>query len=905
MRAEAGCILKARSSKRDRVRFSGMTSTVRLPGPAAIALAVIAAAGGALSVQAADASALRPRAHVAADGHLAGRVVGLPAAGELRFASALAVDADSAEATAAGPVSRSHYSLATAPGPYVAAVEAEDASRAYRGFGAAVTVSAGAVSNAKVTVRPVSAAAAAARAAASGGETFGAPPSFLFGTPPASEPRARESASPGAVYTMGSITLDAARGARIPSYQLSDYVLRAILDPCMAAGTRFVETSPAVVAFIRREQQLSDEGRLDTKIHYQPLHAQYSVTGHGTASAKGAVTLELVLTDLSTGQVVAHQSVSGKVKQLPALIDQLTAAFAASDCTPPPPEPVPILTPVEPVTSAPATPTTPTTPETGTVVSPPVVTPEEEEQEEAERKGCPDAAGLRAAAAATEATVTLDAGCHVELTEPVVVAGGHALTIDGAAGATIMAEEEVETSLFTVDSGGSLTLEGVTLQDGTALGGDGESGGVGAQGEPGAPGPSGGEGGVGEAGQTGASGEDGGDGQGGAVDNAGTLRVIDCVLNGNSAFGGVGGEGGMGGLGGPGGDGGEGARGSTAKGGAGGKGGKGGDGGDAGDGGAGQGGAIYNATGASLTIESSTFAGNVANGGFGGEGGEAGVGGAGGYGGTGGEGAAGAEGNPGNGGNGKVGGEGGTGGDGNDGGDGADGGTGGAGQGGAIYNAGEMSVSDTRFVSNGAVGLDGGAGGDSDLGGTGGTGGSGGRGGAGGNGHCPLENGLETNCGASGGNGANGANGGTGGDGGDVSDGGDNGDGGDAQGGAIYTSRNTLAELEGDGDTFLENLLTPGAVSGLNCQNTINGELPEFDCPGLGEFSRGPSTPGEGGLGGPEGQAGYHGNGGHNGKLGEKPGAKGAEGAIGMFGHDGNTGKKGEADGPNVYTASA
>jgi len=827
------------------------------------ALALLACAWAAASVGAPAAQgAPAPRAPASAagaGGRLDGSVRGLPRARSIRFANALAVSAQDGAVAGATSMPAARFVLPLAPGAYVAAVAADArGGGSYTGVSALATVKAGAAAAVKVRVRRASTRAA----------------------PASARPRARAAAA-GAIYTMGPVTLTAAPHAPIPSYQLSDHVLSAIFDRCTAAGTRFVDTGAALVSALKREQRLSEEGRLASRVRYRPLQPQYRVAGSGTVSRKGEVALELTLTELATGTVVARETASGKAKDLTALLARLTSAFAAGHCTPRPPLqalPVAVLPPS--ISSS-----TPSEPSEGS--SP---------------KTCPDAGELRAAAA-NGGAVTLGEGCTVEVAEPVVVASGQDLTIDGSRGARITAEGEDETSLFTVEGGGSLTLEGVTLEDGTAIGADGEQGRWGAQGETGEEGAAGGGvGGEGKPGEDGGKGGDGGEARGGAIENSGTLTVRDRDFLDDVAYGGVGGEGGMGGFGGYGGVGGEGTRLAGGAGGEGGKGGKGGKGGDGGDGGAAKGGAIYNAPGATLTVEGGAFEDDGAGGGFGGNGGEAGVGGAGGTGGFGGEGKPGKEGDPG--GSGGIGGEAGKGGDGNDAGEGGDGGSGGAAQGGAIYNAGTMTIRGTRFAENAVIGTDGGAGGDSDWGGPGGTGGVGGRGGNGGKGKCPLEeDGEETNCGANGGNGASGGKGGDGGDGGDVDKGGDNGDGGDGQGGAIYTGAGTLAQLEADGDTFAEDEAYGGPETGSDCEHPEDEE-PQLDCPGLGEFSVEPSAPGEGGLGGLEGSAGLPGRGGSEGKAGKEAGHKGAEGKTGKQGEDGESGKAGKAEGPFVFTGS-
>ncbi|MGH7786532.1 MAG: choice-of-anchor Q domain-containing protein [Candidatus Binatia bacterium] len=273
------------------------------------------------------------------------------------------------------------------------------------------------------------------------------------------------------------------------------------------------------------------------------------------------------------------------------------------------------------------------------------------------------------------------------------------------------------------------------------FGGLGNSGGTGSAG-PGATGGAGGNGGNGGAGGT---------VQGGCIYTSGTLEIEDTVLAACSAFGGLGSPGGLGG---------DGADDDN-----------GGAGGDAGAGGAGgtaQGGAIYSAAGATLTMRNSTlspasaFGGLGSVGSVGGNGGAGlvadGVGGAGGTGGAGGNGAASAGGGiyaveqativnstlaamsafgglPAPAGPGGSGGSAasGTGGNGGNGGAGA---AGAGGTGGAVFIQGAGSsvmyatiTNGSSFASSGGAGGSGGDGGNGDTLGTSGSDGAGGAGG--------------------------------------------------------------------------------------------------------------------------------------------------------------------------------
>ncbi len=153
--------------------------------------------------------------------------------------------------------------------------------------------------------------------------------------PPAgrSSPVARAaSLDPGSVVTVKGVVIDAAPGAGINNLSLDGAVLFQLFDPCSNEGVRFVDQSDQVVAASEREQQLFDSGRAEGPFHYDPLAPQFQISGHGTASADGRVTVVLDLVDLSTGKVVDSQTAGGSVKDLDDVIGEVTDRFAQRDC---------------------------------------------------------------------------------------------------------------------------------------------------------------------------------------------------------------------------------------------------------------------------------------------------------------------------------------------------------------------------------------------------------------------------------------------------------------------------------------------------------------------------------------------------------------------------------------------
>ncbi len=445
---------------------------------------------------------------------------------------------------------------------------------------------------------------------------------------------------------------------------------------------------------------------------------------------------------------------------------------------------------------------------------------------------------LIGAASSVRASAPISLQCNLTALEQAVTAGGSYVFSCNGASSDIQMSEALDvarplsldggSSGVTLDGGGqrqifhvrpgvALTIEHMTLINAgwpSIPSMSGLPGSEGENGELGDYGANGGLGGPGGPGQAGAAPFVYPLLQGGAIHNEGTLTLIADRLTGNHTSGPSGGEGGNGGAGGYGNCGGAGVsegEAGTGPGGNGGAGGRGGDPGSGGPGGPGQGGAVYNAAGATLTVSETVFSGDDATGGAGGNAGAGGAGGKGGCGGFGG--AAG----------------GGSGADGADGANGGAGGPGSDGEGGAIYNAGTLTIENgTQFSSDSA---------------TGGDGGSGGSGGNGGNGE---DNGILA---------AHGTPGRTG-DGGHAGDGGEGAGAGAGAGGAIYNAGTLTVQ---SGVVFASNTATGGDAgaggAGGNGGNGGNASSSEDELGIPGNAAHGGSGGDAGGAGSAQGGA--------------------------------------------------
>lgn len=307
---------------------------------------------------------------------------------------------------------------------------------------------------------------------------------------------------------------------------------------------------------------------------------------------------------------------------------------------------------------------------------------------------------------------TYDFDCAA--TSTIALAGtitpGASLTVTNSGAAVVLGPASGYVGRFmTIDSGQTVSLSGIGIEgwllqasaQPAANGADGTAGTCGAVGASLSGGVAGNGGNGGNAVSAGTPGGPGTDGagleQGAALlIDSGTVDLNDDVIAGNLTIGQSGGHGGAGGTGGCGGHGGN-AGGQGGNGGNGGNGLPGGDGGSGGNGSSAEGGAIYNA--GTLTITDSTLHNNRAQGGNGGYGANGGNGGNSGYGGVG-----------------WGAGNGGTGGNGAQAGSAGEGGNGGNAEGGAIYNAGALTLTSDTFTANSTWAGAGGAGGNNPQG---------------------------------------------------------------------------------------------------------------------------------------------------------------------------------------------
>lgn len=244
-----------------------------------------------------------------ADGVLAGRLSGLPA-NSLATSIHVVNGADGSVVAVTRPGHSGAFRFALAPGAYVVAGDARGSGAgSYAALSSVVRIGRGTTRRITLPMRaqspPGANAAAVARAAA---------------------------VASGSVISVQGVVLDAAPGARVPSLSIDSAVLGDVFDSCSAAGMRFVDRSQRVIDALNAEQQLADSGRLDGPYRYDPLEPQLQLTGQGTISADGHVTVELHLVDLATKTIVSEHRAEGTLARLDDVIAEAADRFVQRDC---------------------------------------------------------------------------------------------------------------------------------------------------------------------------------------------------------------------------------------------------------------------------------------------------------------------------------------------------------------------------------------------------------------------------------------------------------------------------------------------------------------------------------------------------------------------------------------------
>jgi hypothetical protein len=223
---------------------------------------------------------------------IAGHVTGLPRSPLL--STVLALDTQGVIAQIAPPSPAGSYRFFLSPGTYIVAAGAASAAspgarkaHLFLSISAPIRVLAGKQSQARIHLKRVHSTRASAAARI-----------------PLKD----------AVVTVGNIPiLDDRAAPTLVGGTVGFHTATMLYNLCSRVGTRFVETSPAIVAKEKQELALSRAGMLSTPFDYRPLKPEFAITGSVTIvpeTEAGAppntqrVTVELIATRLGGGGVV-------------------------------------------------------------------------------------------------------------------------------------------------------------------------------------------------------------------------------------------------------------------------------------------------------------------------------------------------------------------------------------------------------------------------------------------------------------------------------------------------------------------------------------------------------------------------------------------------------------------------
>ena len=257
---------------------------------------------------------------------IAGRLSGLPQ--DALLSTVLALDTHGEIAQIAPPSSSGGYRFFLAPGTYLVAAGAASGAnpgarkaRLFLAVSRPIRVRAGRLSPASIHLKRIHSATASAAAAI-----------------PLKD----------AIVSVGNVPiLDDRPAPTLVGGNVGFHTATLLFDLCSRVGTRFVETSPAIVAREKQELALSRAGRLSTPFDYRPLKPDFAITGSVTVAPEteaGAppntqrVTFELKATRLHGGGVVVDtkfivpQTLVDDPLVLQHIVDGGVEKFAGAAC---------------------------------------------------------------------------------------------------------------------------------------------------------------------------------------------------------------------------------------------------------------------------------------------------------------------------------------------------------------------------------------------------------------------------------------------------------------------------------------------------------------------------------------------------------------------------------------------
>jgi hypothetical protein len=151
-----------------------------------------------------------------------------------------------------------------------------------------------------------------------------------------------------AIVTVGNIPiLDDRAAPTLVGGNVGFHTATILFDLCSRVGTRFVETSPEIVAREKQELALSRAGKLSTPFDFRPLKPGFAISGSltvtpdtqpGAPPNSDQATFELDATRLGGGGTVVHtkfvdpQTMVGDPRALQGIVDGGAEKFAGAAC---------------------------------------------------------------------------------------------------------------------------------------------------------------------------------------------------------------------------------------------------------------------------------------------------------------------------------------------------------------------------------------------------------------------------------------------------------------------------------------------------------------------------------------------------------------------------------------------
>ncbi len=162
----------------------------------------------------------------------------------------------------------------------------------------------------------------------------------------------------GGSFGIGGIPVTTAAGSGLRGGNAIDPLVQGLLPECQKNDEKLIDISKQVTEARTREQQLSDDGRTQTRITVDQSQPDRIVTGKVTVDADGKPVVDITITDGKTGAVIDHIRTAGDkdsdTEDVGRLLRRVGRGVGQRDCKPDPQPPAPAPAAKAPVTTPPA-----------------------------------------------------------------------------------------------------------------------------------------------------------------------------------------------------------------------------------------------------------------------------------------------------------------------------------------------------------------------------------------------------------------------------------------------------------------------------------------------------------------------------------------------------------------------